>query len=441
MSDQVSEPAVEAAPMSAPAPAAHDPALPDPGGLISDGLKYAWHRFDLVWWSLLVQIGAFIGLGLVAAIGFLSIGMSGSEPSPGLMIGGGLVGVLLVLGFIVVMTLNWGAIFYVAATESSAKFWDGWRWAYTHFWSIIWIGILTSLVAATGFVLLIIPAIIFGIYLTFTYYALVNENRRGMAAMVRSAQLVHGNWWGVLGRMLLVGLVAGAIGAAVGFLMLLLLAPLGFAMYNAEAPEMLGMFTNFADILTTPIDIILQTFMSVFSIAVAASMYRSMRAQKPEQDPNAKSSMRTWLTVFAWLGIPAAIFFFVAIAGMVAALSSLGMSDTTGYADSEWVMPESPAASETITDSVYRSQVNGILPQAEIYFDAIGNGSYEGVCDSRAVSDVVAEQDNVACNDNAAGYAVATELSDGSFYCYDSTGYIVVTFDELGTATTCPQPI
>ncbi len=444
MSEQVPEPAVEPVSVVAPAAATNDPALPDPGGLIGDGFKFAWRRFDLVWWSLLVQLGIFAAAATIIGLGFGITMTFGATPSAGLMVLFGIIGLLVVIAMVVVATLNGGAMIYAAAATDDVRYWDGWRWAYRNFWSLVWLGVLSTLVILPAALFFFVPALVVGIYLSFAYYVLIAEERRGLDTLVRSTQLVHGNWWGVLGRVLLLVLVGAAVGFVVSFVVVFVFslvgAAIGLGASGGGAEGALGgglLAAGLSEIVRVPFDIIVQMFLTVLGIRVAANMYRSMRDQKPAFDPSAKSSSRTWYTVLAWLGIPALILFSVAIAGMVASLDGM---DERQYSETEWTMPETPSAASTVTDSVYRSQVNGILPQAEIYFNAIGNGSYEGVCNSRAVSDVVDQQDNVTCNDTAAGYAVATELSDGSYYCYDSTGYIVMTAESLGAATTCPVP-
>lgn len=57
------------------------------------------------------------------------------------------------------------------------------------------IGLLYFLVVAGGFLLLIIPGIIFMVWLMFGSYAYVFEGKRGAQALLRSKQLVFGYWW------------------------------------------------------------------------------------------------------------------------------------------------------------------------------------------------------------------------------------------------------
>jgi len=71
---------------------------------------------------------------------------------------------------------------------------------------------------AIGFILLVIPGIIFLTMLSVAIPALVVENRRGTDAMGRSWNLVKGHFWHVLGTIVVAAIIAGVIGAIFGLL-------------------------------------------------------------------------------------------------------------------------------------------------------------------------------------------------------------------------------
>ncbi|MCL5094023.1 MAG: hypothetical protein M1355_02745 [Patescibacteria group bacterium] len=76
---------------------------------------------------------------------------------------------------------------------------------------LILIQILVGLSIIGGIFLLIVPALIFGIWYSFAPFILFSENLRGRAALRRSHDLVRGRWWGVFGRIILASLLVGAI--------------------------------------------------------------------------------------------------------------------------------------------------------------------------------------------------------------------------------------
>lgn len=73
-----------------------------------------------------------------------------------------------------------------------------------YFWSFLWVNILLGLILLVGFIALIIPGIILTVYLAFSVWVLIFEDKKGLEAIKRSLNLVKGYWWGVAGRFLLV---------------------------------------------------------------------------------------------------------------------------------------------------------------------------------------------------------------------------------------------
>ncbi|MCX6795049.1 MAG: hypothetical protein NTY31_03660 [Candidatus Falkowbacteria bacterium] len=55
--------------------------------------------------------------------------------------------------------------------------------------------------------LLIVPGIIYSVLYSFACYALFFEDKRGLAAIRRSVQLVTGYFWPVFGRFLFIGVI------------------------------------------------------------------------------------------------------------------------------------------------------------------------------------------------------------------------------------------
>jgi hypothetical protein len=88
--------------------------------------------------------------------------------------------------------------------------------------SLLWLGIIATVMIAVGLILLIIPGIYLFVALAFAVPVLMLEGLRGMAAISRSMSLVAGRWWPTFGR-LLVGLIlyivavfiVGVIGSAI----------------------------------------------------------------------------------------------------------------------------------------------------------------------------------------------------------------------------------
>ncbi|HTG47626.1 MAG TPA: hypothetical protein VK646_08220 [Actinomycetota bacterium] len=92
------------------------------------------------------------------------------------------------------------------------------RYGFRKFGSVLWISILVGLVVGIGFILLIIPGIIFLTMLAVTIPALIVEDQRGTAAMGRSWNLVKGHFWHVLGTIVVAAIITSVVGAILGLL-------------------------------------------------------------------------------------------------------------------------------------------------------------------------------------------------------------------------------
>lgn len=70
---------------------------------------------------------------------------------------------------------------------------------------IVWVSFLTSLMIAGGFILFVVPALIFFVWYKFSSYEVVMDDVGGTAALGASRRLVTGRWWAVFVRLLVPG--------------------------------------------------------------------------------------------------------------------------------------------------------------------------------------------------------------------------------------------
>lgn len=129
---------------------------------------------------------------------------------------------------------------------------------FTRLLPIIGIAICTMLAVTAGFVLLIIPGIIFALMFYVSVPACVVERLGPIQSMKRSAALTKGHRWKVLGILLVVGLLS-AIGAAV------VAAVLGVV--GGATVALIGRF-------------LWQAIMGAFGAVVAAVIYHDLRAAR-----------------------------------------------------------------------------------------------------------------------------------------------------------------
>ena len=77
---------------------------------------------------------------------------------------------------------------------------------------LFWVSLLSGLIVAGGYFLLLIPGIIFTVWFLFSSFVLVAEEVSGTGALLKSREYVRDFWWGVALRSLLVCLVGGVLG-------------------------------------------------------------------------------------------------------------------------------------------------------------------------------------------------------------------------------------
>lgn len=125
-----------------------------------------------------------------------------------------LAGVLvpLAIAFVVRTTIDGGTATYQEALRQAIS-----RWLPGIGTSMLMGVFLVGLV-----ILLVVPAIIFGIFWSFAIYAVMLNNKSGMDALRHSKDVVSGRWWRVFGVLIVFGLISGAADWVVGL-------PLAFA--------------------------------------------------------------------------------------------------------------------------------------------------------------------------------------------------------------------
>jgi len=78
--------------------------------------------------------------------------------------------------------------------------------------------ILVIILAIPLLVILLVPGIILWIWLSLADFAFISEDKKGMAAIYRSKQLVEGKWWHVFFRLFLVRIITFAILMPISFI-------------------------------------------------------------------------------------------------------------------------------------------------------------------------------------------------------------------------------
>lgn len=134
--------------------------------------------------------------------------------------------------------------------------------------SLVWIGVLTFVLAAIGLIGLIVTGVWLWVSWTVAPAVLLLEGRKGFKALRRSFRLVKGRWWPVFGATLVAAILSSIVGGALGALT----APL--------------IFTDSADdiVLSAVVETLVNTVSGIlttpFQAAIVAIIYFDLRVRK-----------------------------------------------------------------------------------------------------------------------------------------------------------------
>lgn len=120
-----------------------------------------------------------------------------------------LLAVVLLLIFIPIVIIQmWGIAALTVAVSSPKKlsFGEAYKKSWKYVRSLWWIMILSGLLIVGGSIF-IIPGIIYSVWYSFDQFVLVDENERGMRALIKSREYVRGHWWAVFFRIFLLAII------------------------------------------------------------------------------------------------------------------------------------------------------------------------------------------------------------------------------------------
>lgn len=162
---------------------------------------------------VLVPVGLFLGVGFLISL----VMPEGRGP---LLIGGGITG-----GIVGLCAAYWGgAALVFAVADETLGIRDSLVKGWERLGSFIWLYFLAGFIIGGGFLLFIVPGVIFYVWFFFGQFVLVAEGDRGMTALLKSKEYVKGRWLDVFFRIFvlwLISVAAGMIPVAGSFLSLL----------------------------------------------------------------------------------------------------------------------------------------------------------------------------------------------------------------------------
>lgn len=193
---------------------------------ISDLFSSTWEQFKQRW---LLLVGIVIATVIAAAappmLVTLLLGGTAKASFSGMVSMFMLFGLAIIGSFVVVC---WGMAAAVsAAVDTRLGFKEAFEKAKGCWIALAWVSVLYSFIVGGASLLLLIPGILTGVWFFACAYLVVEEDTRGMDALLKSKALVDGRFWPVLGRLALVWLLGMVLGMipVIGAVFSLLMAP------------------------------------------------------------------------------------------------------------------------------------------------------------------------------------------------------------------------
>ena len=151
------------------------------------------------------------------------------------------------------------------------------------FISYLWVAILVDLIATGGFLLFVIPGILFSIWFSLAIYVLIFEEKKGMSALLRSKDLISGKWWLVFWRFLVL--------IAIIFVVILVIV---FLFKTLGIEQAVNVLNPVFQLFITP-------FILIYGILIFKDL-KSIKAEILYQNPSFKRKIKYALVGI--LGIP-----------------------------------------------------------------------------------------------------------------------------------------
>ncbi|MDD1751397.1 MAG: hypothetical protein LUO89_16150 [Methanothrix sp.] len=156
------------------------------------------HLFSVL--SFLVMLGIFVGIGYALSLLFAEIRYT--AVAAGVVVG-------LLPAFLAMFWCMSAFIFAVADEQLAIK--DALARGWGNVFSFMWLMSVLGFVVTGGFLLFLIPGVIFVVWFSFAQFVLVSEGDRGMDALLKSKEYVRDRWFDVCLRLFVIWFISGSV--------------------------------------------------------------------------------------------------------------------------------------------------------------------------------------------------------------------------------------
>lgn len=180
--------------------------IPGPIALLSEAWSIFTKRAWILWGIMLSSWLAVVIFFVIALLGaFLSAMFLFAKLY---FVFVALVVVLLMVFLAALLTVQFwtGAASFFAVKDYQEKIGviESFRRSWKKLGSYFWVSIIAALVTMGGYILFIVPGIIFSVWFVFAQLISLFENERGMNAVLKSREYVRNRWWPVFLRLLFI---------------------------------------------------------------------------------------------------------------------------------------------------------------------------------------------------------------------------------------------
>lgn len=121
--------------------------------------------------------------------------------------------ILFAILFVIAVFISqcWGEVALIYAIKDSEEkigVIELYQWAWEKAISYSWLFLLRFLIIIFGFLLFLIPGIIFSVWFSFAGFVLINEDLKGLNALWRSREYVKGRWLSVFWRLFFISVLS-----------------------------------------------------------------------------------------------------------------------------------------------------------------------------------------------------------------------------------------
>ncbi|MBU4421518.1 hypothetical protein KKB41_00960 [Patescibacteria group bacterium] len=165
---------------------------------IAEIIRLSWETYTSKFKQYLPFLGAIFILSALTSLSAVLIDQFLTLPNIAKFLISGFISFLAYLvNFVVLIAI----IYYTDKFLSNKKPDISLKDIFGVYWPAIFISILAGLITAGGFILFIVPGVIFTVWYAFVMYIAILEKKKGMELLKESHELSRGRFWPIFGRL------------------------------------------------------------------------------------------------------------------------------------------------------------------------------------------------------------------------------------------------